>query len=399
MIRLLLVDDEANVLKSLKRGLLRWLGPEKAFIEMCTDPLKALQQCRETGFDIIISDYRMPHMSGVELLTKIKTIQPGAIRLMLSAASDFDVMRGAINTAEIFRFMPKPWSSEEIRNAVEASITRRQALLMEAPRQEPPVDATRDALTGLPDRLRFCADLSSLISRTRGDTGQAGLLIAGLDHFRSINADHGSRAGDIVLGETAERICHAIPRAGAIGRIGGDEFAIALLDLAGEQEALSVAASLAATISRPLSVHGKKIQVRTSIGVALHAHTCASSDRTMLDAEEALRYAKDHGGGTWQLHSADVAAHVRRKDSSRRKIQDLFDSLTAREREVMQMLITGKTNKMIAQVLNISDRTVENHRAKVMEKTQTRSLPDLVQMAWQYQSRHDDVCSYADNPA
>lgn len=61
-----------------------------------------------------------------------------------------------------------------------------------------------------------------------------------------------------------------------------------------------------------------------------------------------------------------------------KEVQDLYDNLTAREREVMDMIVAGNTNKQIAYGLDISEKTVEAHRAKVMEKLEARSLADLI---------------------
>jgi len=64
--------------------------------------------------------------------------------------------------------------------------------------------------------------------------------------------------------------------------------------------------------------------------------------------------------------------------TSHQEIQELVDSLTPRERQVMDMIVAGNTNKQIAYALDISDKTVEAHRAKVMEKLQAPSLADLI---------------------
>ncbi len=63
------------------------------------------------------------------------------------------------------------------------------------------------------------------------------------------------------------------------------------------------------------------------------------------------------------------------------QIQDMYGRLTAREREVMKLVVAGKSNKQIASALSVSHRTVEVHRARVMEKMESHSLPELINMA------------------
>lgn len=72
--------------------------------------------------------------------------------------------------------------------------------------------------------------------------------------------------------------------------------------------------------------------------------------------------------------------HERRKQETRSRIDARRQTLTPREREVMDLVVTGKANKVIAFELGVSQRTVEVHRARVMEKMQARSLADLVRM-------------------
>ena len=84
MRKILLVDDEINVLNALQRALRQQLAIEGLQIETFTNPLAALQRCCECDFDIVISDYRMPELSGVEFLHTLKEIAPGTVRMMLS---------------------------------------------------------------------------------------------------------------------------------------------------------------------------------------------------------------------------------------------------------------------------------------------------------------------------
>lgn len=83
-----------------------------------------------------------------------------------------------------------------------------------------------------------------------------------------------------------------------------------------------------------------------------------------------------------RIHSALAEdTRLRSADSQRSGLAACYASLTEREREVMGMVVAGKANKVIALDLNLSQRTVEIHRARVMEKMEARSLADLVKMA------------------
>lgn len=83
-----------------------------------------------------------------------------------------------------------------------------------------------------------------------------------------------------------------------------------------------------------------------------------------------------------RIHSALAEdSRLRSEDTHRASLTACYASLTEREREVMGMVVAGKANKVIALDLNLSQRTVEIHRARVMEKMEARSLADLVKMA------------------
>lgn len=125
MRRILLVDDEANMLSALQRALRNCLPDMDLKIEVFTDPEQALLRCGEVPFDVVISDYRMPAMDGISLLRLVRDIQPDAVRLVLSASTEFETVMMAINQAEIFRYIPKPWSEAELKNVVELACARR----------------------------------------------------------------------------------------------------------------------------------------------------------------------------------------------------------------------------------------------------------------------------------
>jgi DNA-binding NtrC family response regulator len=128
MRRFLLLDDEINVLHAMRRVLRSCFSGDDLRIEIFTDPEQALLRAGEVAFDIVISDYRMPGMNGVDFLSMVKGIQPDAVRLLLSASTEFETVMSAVNRAEVFRYIAKPWQPEDIKTALELALARRDQI-------------------------------------------------------------------------------------------------------------------------------------------------------------------------------------------------------------------------------------------------------------------------------
>jgi DNA-binding NtrC family response regulator len=126
---MLVVDDETNVLNALRRALLRAFAGDDLHIEIFDDPRLALERVGNQVFDLVMSDFRMPPMDGVTFLKGVRQLQPDAVRLILSASTDFDALMTAINEAEIFRYLTKPWDDAELVATVRLGLARREQLL------------------------------------------------------------------------------------------------------------------------------------------------------------------------------------------------------------------------------------------------------------------------------
>ena len=121
MIRLLLLDDEKNVLKALRRVLFS----EPYEIEIFTRGSDALQRSQETRFDLVVSDYRMPGMNGVEFLAAFKEIQPDAVRLLLTGYTDLKGQQQAIHEVGVFAIVGKPWNDDEFKSILASALRSR----------------------------------------------------------------------------------------------------------------------------------------------------------------------------------------------------------------------------------------------------------------------------------
>ena len=129
MRRILLLDDEQNVLQALQRSLRQIFKDIDLKIELFSSPEMAIQSLSEVAFDFVISDYHMPSMNGVDFLRITKELQPNAVRMMLSASADFNTIIGAINEAEVFRYIAKPWNVDELKDAIQLAGNRRDQVL------------------------------------------------------------------------------------------------------------------------------------------------------------------------------------------------------------------------------------------------------------------------------
>lgn len=124
MNRILLVDDEPNVLNALRRELRHDYD-----VETFSNPSDALLRSNEVAFDLVISDYQMPDMNGIQFLKQFGEIQPDAARLILSGQADMDALITAINETHIYRFIAKPWDTRELQSCIAQALDFRNVIL------------------------------------------------------------------------------------------------------------------------------------------------------------------------------------------------------------------------------------------------------------------------------
>lgn len=107
----LVVDDDSLIAQALAKIL----ETEGFHVIAHTDPVKASE---ERGFAIVLTDFMMPNLTGIELLQHVKANEPKAVRMMLTAAADFKVALEAVNRGEVYRLLSKPWQLAELQAAV-----------------------------------------------------------------------------------------------------------------------------------------------------------------------------------------------------------------------------------------------------------------------------------------
>ena len=116
--KILFVDDEENVLKAMLRIFRR----ENYMLLTAGSAAQALEIIKQEPVQVIISDYRMPGMSGADLLRQIKALYPQTIRIMLTGYADVNAIMGAINEGAVYKFITKPWNDDDLRLTVSLAL-------------------------------------------------------------------------------------------------------------------------------------------------------------------------------------------------------------------------------------------------------------------------------------
>jgi len=114
---LLFVDDEPSLLTALRMAFRAGYH-----VTVTTDAYEAIELLKTRKFHVIVSDQRMPSMTGVELLAKAKELAPETIRVLLTGYSDNDAIIEAINGVEVHRFLKKPWDNAMLRKTINEAI-------------------------------------------------------------------------------------------------------------------------------------------------------------------------------------------------------------------------------------------------------------------------------------
>lgn len=122
--KILIIDDEIEVLNSIQRIL----SNKKIEITTCDKPKNAMNLIESKKFDIIISDQKMPNFSGVDILKHAKKVSSRIVTILMTGYQDISTIIEAINEANIYKYIKKPWNNNELINIINNAIEKKKLL-------------------------------------------------------------------------------------------------------------------------------------------------------------------------------------------------------------------------------------------------------------------------------
>jgi diguanylate cyclase (GGDEF)-like protein len=181
--------------------------------------------------------------------------------------------------------------------------------------------ALQDALTGLPNRRLFDAELKAAVSAPPRSGGSHAVLLLDLNHFKGINDVFGHGVGDEVLINVAGRLRKAVRGGDLVARLGGDEFVVLAQQLSSPEEAASLARRILKELDIPIETGSSEHQIGAGIGIALVPQDGVLADEILRKADIALYRAKAEPISASCFYAEGMDAHLRERDRFERELR------------------------------------------------------------------------------
>ena len=299
MMKLLVAEDDAST-RLLLRVTLRKLGYDVLAVE---NGQQAWDAFREGGYRILISDWNMPDMTGLDLCRKIRShpAQEYTYLFLLTAYNGKNHFLDAIG-AGVDDFMSKPFDKEVL--AARLHVAQRILDLQKTLQFQ----ASHDLHTGIWNRSAMLDFLAQELDRAQRENKSIGVVLADLDRFKRVNDTYGHQAGDEVLNAAAERFKGVLRPYDRIGRYGGEEFLMVLPGCDGPS-AVHVAERMRQSLGEcAVPTADGEIRVTASLGVtASGKDRPCDVDSLIREADRALYRAKRAGRNRIALHTHAAA--------------------------------------------------------------------------------------------
>ncbi len=305
---ILVVDDE----ESLREVLHEVLTDDGYPVTTAASAEEALTFFTQSHYVLVITDIRMPGMSGIDLLNKIKEINPETQVVIMTSHASLDTALNALR-AGAYDYLIKPFEDLELISAVVNRATEKIRLVIENKQLVEKLKsynnelenvnqvlrelAIRDGLTGLYNHRYFQETLTMEVARARRHQRPFSLIFIDVDYFKKYNDTHGHPLGDQLLHKLGELLRERLRTSDIAARYGGEEFVL-LLPETGKEGATILAESIREEVeNHPFA--GRETQpggkLTASIGVSTFKEDGDDASSVLHQADQALYKAKKSG--------------------------------------------------------------------------------------------------------
>jgi diguanylate cyclase (GGDEF)-like protein len=319
--KILVVDDEATV----RSVLIQVLEEDGYTVTGAGSGTRALEILERDSFDLVITDIKMPGITGLELLEKVKERYPDTQVIIITSYASLDTSLSALRNGA-YDYLFKPFEDLDLVSAAAKRATERVQLMREnrhlldqLKKQNVQLEkanrtlknlACRDGLTGLFNHRYFQDVLRHEIHRCARNEAIFSLIFLDVDHFKKYNDSHGHLAGDKLLRQLSEIFSKAVRRSDIVARYGGEEFVI-ILPSTSKKNAQIVGEKLRRYIEAfPFEGRGTQPNGKLTISLGISAFPDDGQERALLiqRADEAMYRAKNGGRNRVCVAKIDPAA-------------------------------------------------------------------------------------------
>ncbi len=182
-----------------------------------------------------------------------------------------------------------------------------------------------DTLTGLPNRAKFHAELTTIVGLPGATGSQGAVFFIDLDNFKAINDTLGHHHGDLLLVQVAGRLRDSVRRSDVVARLSGDEFGVIYTGLKRAEEAEHLAEKLVLELARPYQLDQHNVVCSGSIGFALFPKDGDAPERLLKNADLAMYRAKGQGRNNWKRYHRSMDAEISERRALGREIGTALD--------------------------------------------------------------------------
>jgi diguanylate cyclase len=301
---ILIVDDNPGNVKLVAKII------EKAGYDTNTAPdgETALELVKENNYDLILLDIQMPGIDGFEVCRRLQS-DPILKKIPIVFLT---ILTESVNIAKGFKLGAVDYITKPIIGPVLKARVKTH-LELSYQRRQLEQQVTIDELTGLLNRRGFIKALNDHLKFHKRNKQVAALLFIDLDQFKNINDSMGHDAGDELLKNVAIILKDSVRETDIVGRFGGDEFVIGLLDITAPEDAASISNKIINEISKPFVINQMEVFIGASIGITLFPDDAVLLSDLLRNGDNAMYQAKKTGKNCYVFYEQKMEEKAKRK--------------------------------------------------------------------------------------